>query len=84
MSIRTTVYDQVKIVAEEQGKRLPLLTDEVRLMEAGLDSLCIAILIANLDDILQLAPFDDDNAEIPVTLGDLIGIYERASVNAAA
>jgi acyl carrier protein len=84
VSIRLVVYDRVKSVAEQQRKVLPPLTDDLRMLESGLDSLCVAILIANLDDELNLNPFDADDVEIPVTLGDLVRVYEDASENAAA
>jgi acyl carrier protein len=84
MSIRMVVYDRVKSVADQQRKLLPPLTDDLRMLESGLDSLCIAILIANLDDELNLNPFDADDVEIPVTLGDLVRVYENAAENAAA
>jgi hypothetical protein len=84
MMIRSLVYQQVKSVAEQQGKNLPELNDDVRLMESGLDSLCLAILIANLDDGLDLDPFGSgDDVDIPVTLGDLIRVYETAAAHAA-
>jgi len=82
--IRSLVYQQVRSVAEQQRKILPELNDDVRLIESGLDSLCIAILIANLDDELDLDPFGSgDDVEIPVTLGDLIRVYETAAAHAA-
>ena len=84
MSIRMVVYDRVKSVADQQRKLLPPLTDDLRMLESGLDSLCVAILIANLDDELNLNPFDADDVEIPVTLGDLVRVYENAAENAAA
>jgi hypothetical protein len=84
VSIRMVVYDRVKSVAGQQRKLLPPLTDDLRMLESGLDSLCIAILIANLDDELNLNPFDADDVEIPVTLGDLVRVYENAAENAAA
>ena len=83
MSIRMVVYDRAKSVADQQRKSLPPLTDNLRLLESGLDSLCIAILIANLDDELNLSPFDADDVEIPVTLGDLVRVYEHAAENVA-
>ncbi len=82
MNIRAVVYDRVKSVAEQQRKVLPPLTDDLRILESGLDSLCLAILIANLDDELNLSPFDADEVEIPVTLGDLVRVYENAAENA--
>jgi hypothetical protein len=84
MNIRKTVYDNVKTVGEEQNKLLPPLTDDTCLGESGLDSLCLAILIARLDDELRLNPFGLDDVEIPVTLGHLIRLYENAAENAAA
>ena len=84
MNIRAVVYDRVKSVAEQQRKVLPPLTDDLRILESGLDSLCLAILIANLDDELNLSPFDADEVEIPVTLGDLVRVYENAAENATA
>jgi hypothetical protein len=84
MNIRETVYRQIKSVAEQEGKHLPPLTDDVNMMEAGLDSLCMAILIANLDDELKRLPFEADDVEIPVSIGDLIAVYEKASEHASA
>jgi acyl carrier protein len=83
VSIRMVVHDRVRSIADQQRKLLPPLTDDLRMLESGLDSLCIAILIANLDDELNLNPFDADDAEIPVTLGDLVRVYENAAENAA-
>ena len=83
MSVRNVVYEQVKLVTEQQNKVLPRLDDEMRLMESGLDSLCLAILIANLEDELKLDPFGSgDDVEIPVTIGDLIRVYETAAAHA--
>lgn len=79
MMIRSIVYDQVTAVAQQQRKSLPPLTDSLPILGSGLDSLCIAIVIANLDDQLDLAPFDSDAVEMPVTLGDLVRIYEDAA-----
>jgi acyl carrier protein len=79
MSIRQVVYDQVQNVARQQRKSLPPLDDDLGMLESGLDSLCVAILIANLDDELNLNPFDSDQVDIPVTYGDLIRIYEHAA-----
>ena len=83
MLIRQVVYEQIRSVAEQQKKKMPRLDDELRLIESGLDSLCIAILIANLDDELKLDPFGSgDEVEIPVTIGDLVRVYETAAAHA--
>jgi hypothetical protein len=56
------------------------LTDDLPLLESGLDSLCLAVLVANLDDQLGLDPFGaDGNVDFPVTIGDFIGLYESVS-----
>jgi acyl carrier protein len=82
MSIREIVYDQVRRVAEQQRKTLPLIADDVRILESGLDSLGVAVLIANLDDEFNVNAFDDDDAAIPVTYGDLVQVYQRATGHA--
>jgi acyl carrier protein len=81
MSIRDTIIDKIIQIADQQHKRLAPLTDNLALLESGLDSLCIAILVATLDDTLGLDPFAGDNEiDIPVTLGDFITLYENAAV----
>jgi acyl carrier protein len=81
MSIRSTILDQINEIAVRQKKTLAPLTDELPLLESGLDSLCIAVLVASLDDQLDLDPFaSDESIEFPVTLGDFIALYERAAV----
>jgi hypothetical protein len=80
MLIRTVILERVAMVAEQQGKHLPPLTDDLRLLDSGLDSLCIAIIVANLDDELGLDPLSsDEQVSFPVTLGDFIRLYENAT-----
>jgi acyl carrier protein len=83
MLIRTVIMERVAMVAEQQGKHLPPLTDDLRLLDSGLDSLCIAIIVANLDDELGLDPLSsDEQVDFPVTLGDFIRLYENATATA--
>jgi acyl carrier protein len=79
MTIREVIYHQIKLVAEQQRKSLPVLKDDMVMLETGLDSLCFAIIIANLDDELNLNPLDQNDVRIPVTFGDLIRVYEQAA-----
>jgi acyl carrier protein len=82
MTIRTAVLDQMHAIARQQNKVLQPLTDAVPLLESGLDSLCIAILVANLDDELGIDPFGaGDEVAIPETVGDLVRLYEAAAIN---
>jgi len=77
--IRATILQQIADIADRQGKILAPLNDNLLLLESGLDSLCIAILVAALDDELDLDPFAEDKlVAFPVTLGDLISLYEDA------
>jgi acyl carrier protein len=80
MSVRSEVITQFKLVADEQGKRLAPLTDDVSLLESGLDSLCFAVVVARLEDALGVDPFSEaEDARFPVTLGDFIRFYENAA-----
>jgi acyl carrier protein len=80
MSIRSTILEQIRDIAARQKKTLAALTDELPLMESGLDSLCIAVLVASLDDLLDLDPFaNEDATEFPVTVGDFIRLYEATA-----
>jgi acyl carrier protein len=82
LSIRDIVYAQIKIVAEQQRKNLPPLTDAMGIQDSGFDSLCLALLVANLEDELNVSPFDTDDSVMPTTYGDLIQAYENAVTSA--
>ena len=83
-SIRTTIITHFEQVAAEQRHKLAPLTDDLPLMETGLDSLAFAIVVARLEDSLGIDPFSaSDNAEFPVTFGDFVTIYEKTQANAA-
>jgi hypothetical protein len=79
MSVRSEVIAQFVQVAEEQDKRLPPLADDLPLLESGLDSLCFAVIVARLEDVLGIDPFSAaDDAPFPVTVGDFVKSYENA------
>lgn len=79
MNVKSTIHDQIVQVAKEQGKTLAPLSDGLVLLESGLDSLCFAVLVARLESILGTDPFvADDDVQFPVTLGDLIRLYDHA------
>ena len=81
MSVRSVVMEQIVQVAGQQGRRLAPLRDDLRLLESGLDSLCIAVIVAKLDDALGLDPFSsEEDTPFPVTIGDFIRLYEHAAV----
>jgi hypothetical protein len=79
MSVRTDILDQLKQVAHEQDKQLGPLSDELPLLDSGLDSLCFAILVSRLEIVLGVDPFSENtDAPFPVNLGEFIGFYENA------
>jgi acyl carrier protein len=80
MSVRSAIISQIEQVAKEQNNKLAPLTDETPLLESGLDSLAIAILVARLEETLGFDPFSlSDDIYYPVTLGDFIRFYEDAA-----
>jgi acyl carrier protein len=80
MSLRTVIISQFEQVAKEKNLKLPPLTDDMVLLDSGLDSLSFAIIVARLEDELGTDPFsNDEDLGIPVTLVDFIRIYEDAA-----
>jgi hypothetical protein len=79
-ALRGIILEQVQSVAEQHNRVLAPLTDDLLLIDSGLDSLCIAVLVACLDDELDLDPFSmSGSVAFPVTLGDFIRLYEHAA-----
>ncbi len=79
MSVRSEILDQFQQVAQEQGKQLGPLSDEMRLLDSGLDSLGFAILVSRLEIVLGVDPFSENtDAPFPVQLGEFIRFYENA------
>ena len=80
MSVRSTIAAQFEQVATEQKKTLAPLSDDLVLLESGLDSLCFAIIVARLEDALGVDPFSAaEDAEFPMTVGDFVRFYENAA-----
>jgi acyl carrier protein len=70
---------QMEQVAQEHGKILAPLNDDLVLANSGLDSLGFAVLVARLEDTLGVDPFTAaEDAFFPVTLGDFVKVYENA------
>lgn len=79
MSVRNIILEQFIQVADEQGKQLPLPSDELILLDSSLDSLSFAIIVARLEDALGVDPFSTaDELSFPVTFGDFVSLYEQA------
>ena len=77
MSFRSTIITQFEQVATEQKRKLARLTDDLKLLDCGLDSLSFALIVMRLEEALGFDPFDtNDEIKFPVTFGDFVRLYE--------
>jgi acyl carrier protein len=77
MSVRSTVISQFEQAAAEQHRTLAPLSDNLKLLDSGLDSLSFALIVARLENVLGFDPFDVvDDIKFPVTFGDFVKLYE--------
>ena len=80
VNIRTEIINQFTQVAQQQSRELANLTDDLELLESGLDSLSFAIIVARLEESLGVDPFSiSGDAVFPVTFGDFVELYENAA-----
>lgn len=80
MSTKTIIISQMQQIAQEQNRKLAQLTDDLVLLESGLDSLSFAILVARLEDTLNVDPFSAmGDVRFPATFGDFVKCYEDAT-----
>ena len=79
-NIRETIsatFSQV-LIEQAEGTSLTLLSDDLVLLESGLDSMGFAILVVELEEILGFDPFSiSEEAFYPSTLGEFISFYEK-------
>jgi acyl carrier protein len=79
MSVMDVVKQEMVRVAAEHNKQLAPLTDDLVLLNSGLDSLGFAILVASLEDKLGVDPFTErEDVQFPVTLADFARFYQDA------
>jgi len=80
MSVRSDVINHFRQIAKEQDRQLAPLGDNVLLLDSGLDSLCFAVVVARLENVLGVDPFSSaEDVGFPVTIGEFIRFYENAS-----
>lgn len=77
-SIRAVIVSQIEQIRGSSKNGLLPLTDNLNLLDTGLDSLGVAVLVVRLDDALGIDPFGQLTS-LPATLGDLISLYENAA-----
>lgn len=78
MQMRSTITTTFQEVAREHQRKLAPLTDDLKLLECGLDSLSFALIVARLEDAMGYDPFDTAET-FPVTFGDFVSLYARAA-----
>ncbi len=78
MTMRSTITTLFAQVAEEQQRHLVPLSDDLKLLDSGLDSLSFALIAARLEEVLGYNPFDTAD-HFPVTFGDFVHLYESHS-----
>ncbi|MEA1955432.1 MAG: phosphopantetheine-binding protein [Campylobacterota bacterium] len=82
--MREIIEEKFLDVLEQIDSQLtvPRLTNDVVLLESGLDSLGFAILIATLEEELDFDPFTMmDEPIYPTTFGEFVDIYEKINPN---
>lgn len=80
MNIRSDIEAQFVRVALEQGRTLVPLSDDLALLDSGLDSLSFAIIVARLEGLLGIDPFSiSEDSLFPTTFGELVAFYENAA-----
>jgi aryl carrier-like protein len=76
MSVKASIIAVFEEVAREQKRKLSPLTDDLKLLQSGLDSLSFALIVARLEDTLGEDPFQFVDS-FPVTFGDFVELYEK-------
>jgi acyl carrier protein len=76
--------DLMTQIAREHGKTLTPVSDDLVLLDSGLDSLGFAVLVARLEEKLGIDPFSAaEDAMFPLTFGDFVKVYEKAARSGA-
>jgi acyl carrier protein len=76
MTVRSSIRSVFEEVAREQHRKLAPLTDDLRLLQSGLDSLGFALIVARLEEGLGYDPFESARS-FPVTFGEFVSLYEN-------
>ena len=78
--VHRAVTASFETTAAAQARTLAPLADDLVLVDSGLDSLCFAIIVAQLEDELGLDPFSDlDDAFFPISFAEFVQLYEAAA-----
>ena len=85
MSVKLRIMSEIEKIAKEYDRSLAPLTDNLVLVDSGLDSLAFAVLVVRLESELGVDPFTaSHDIAFPVTLRDFVSAYENAAKSVAA
>ncbi len=79
-TLRETISATFSRVFSEQteGASLPVIGDDLVLLESGLDSMGLAVLVVELEELLGFDPFSiSEEAFYPSTFGEFVSFYEK-------
>ena len=79
-SIQETIRATFSRVFSEQveGSLIPVINDDLVLLESGLDSMGFAVLVVELEEVLGFDPFSiSEEAFYPSTFGEFVSFYEK-------
>lgn len=77
--VRQAVQGAFEETAQAQARNLQPLGENTVLVESGLDSLCFALIVADLEDKLGVDPFSDlEDAFFPMSFGEFVQLYDAA------
>jgi hypothetical protein len=80
MNVRNEIENQFRQVAQEHDKKLAPLTDDLELIDSGLDSLCFAVIVVRMESVIGADPFSvAEDAVFPLTFGEFVRFYENAA-----
>lgn len=78
MNIRQQIVETLTDIFEEEELEAPTFTDDLLLLDTGLDSLGFAVLVTRLEDELGYDPFALlDEPVYPAKFGELVAVYEQ-------
>jgi acyl carrier protein len=79
--MKLTILNEINAVAADLDLTLAPLTDDLPLLESGIDSLGFAILVSRLEDVTGRDPFAAASASrYPRTIGELVAFYDEVLV----
>lgn len=78
LSTESVVRDMLIELLEEDGIPVPAIDSDTVLLDTGLDSLGLAVLVTRLETTLGYDPFSlMTEASYPRTLAEFVGIYDK-------